>query len=591
MKISLIPTKTFELNDSSVREAENWVVWWYGPITKNVRDRTVPKVDVVFRILDPDGNLTQATRCRKTGLTHLGFLRIGSVWNKGVSHSQIRYEARTFDVSFSPGDWEIISPSRSADYKSGRPLIPAPECPQYLRSENNYIIRFKLPDGKVLFVPCMEFFIRCYGRSKEIQRVLTVYPWEEAKQRLYEADDLPKLEDAWPIRLGKHLTRHDAVFLAHLLYDPYAQKVARGIYNQLVSALNDADDYVFLKVAPWFQGPAKLKVYGTASNDGQTFKANCILGCSDPLGKLVLYEQVSKIRTQGDETSEGDYQEEISKPVVKIQRKFPEIINLTADDAPDHGSSLQEFLDHDFEVLGPPRPVKYVRKISKGSQGKYRAIEANDDVSSTGEPYGTGKGVGQALVQAPILLDSKGVLRDMWNAVCHLRDEWPDVFHSAEWFTFEDGFQDDPEPRLIALKPFDQKDEVSGATQKWVYYNLDTQTPRGALVIKVETSHKTVYILEIQRRPIRSKNDESDEKNKEEAFKGLVFVLDDPQALADWLRLFLAEIRLTRGIIMAQLTTACPGTALTFKHAPSIHDNVPCEAAVKNALGKAGVSW
>ena len=46
---------------------------------------------------------------RETVLTHLGLLRIGSVWEKGVSSSRIAYEERKFSVSFSPGGWRIVT--------------------------------------------------------------------------------------------------------------------------------------------------------------------------------------------------------------------------------------------------------------------------------------------------------------------------------------------------------------------------------------------------------------------------------------------------------------------------------------------------
>ena len=49
---------------------------------------------------------------RETVLTHLGLLRIGSVWEKGVSSSRIAYEERKFSVSFSPGGWRIVPLAR-----------------------------------------------------------------------------------------------------------------------------------------------------------------------------------------------------------------------------------------------------------------------------------------------------------------------------------------------------------------------------------------------------------------------------------------------------------------------------------------------
>jgi hypothetical protein len=42
--------------------------------------------------------------------------------------------------------------------------------------------------------------------------------------------------------------------------------------------------------------------------------------------------------------------------------------------------------------------------------------------------------------------------------------------------------------------------------------------------------------------------------------------------------------------VVQKLTGDCPGAAHAFKHAPSADEQVPCEAAIKNALRKVGVN-
>ncbi|PTY38239.1 hypothetical protein BGP77_17515 [Saccharospirillum sp. MSK14-1] len=63
------------------------------------------------------------------------------------------------------------------------------------------------------------------------------------------------------------------------------------------------------------------------------------------------------------------------------------------------------------------------------------------------------------MFNAPIELEFRRVLRDMWHAVNYLRNVLPDRVTEIHWFTFENGFSRETEPKLIALRPF-RDDEV-----------------------------------------------------------------------------------------------------------------------------------
>lgn len=83
MTVSLKQCRTFSFPDGTLKdEAERLVVWWYGPIFKNTRSQSVPKIYVFLRPIDQWNNLGDVIK-RETVLTHVGLLRIGSVWEKG----------------------------------------------------------------------------------------------------------------------------------------------------------------------------------------------------------------------------------------------------------------------------------------------------------------------------------------------------------------------------------------------------------------------------------------------------------------------------------------------------------------------------
>jgi hypothetical protein len=590
MKISLRRTRTFSISDAGIeRISGNHVVWWYGPVVRNARARSVPKAVVFFREIDQSGNLGKIVQ-EETALTHLGLLRIGSVWSLGLSTSSIDYSVRTFDVSFSPGGWRFVSPYEAAHNKSGSDLISPGDYRLPYTNDRNYLLDFPLADGGRLLVPCMEFFMRCYGRSAEVKRVLATYPWEEAHKRLFKPFDGPVPVGTWPVKLTRRMYNDDVIFLAHVLYDLHARHAAKDIYAQIEAAFTHGRHFAFLRAGPWFHGPAQLRVAGVPIDGGKSFLALRILGTSHPSGDTILRDRENTNKVNPDPIVDPTDAFGTAFPVRKLQC-LPKIVDLTDDEEPDHGSSSLDIAEEDFVVLGPPRTVIDHRHDKNSDSGRNVSGSGSDCTAfSTGEPYGSSKGVGFASLHARAVMESEGVLRDMWNAAVYMERNRPDTIKSVRWFTFEDGFREDPEPRLIALEPFPEgRTDVSIGIRKWVYHDANLLVPRGVLVVRVDTSAGPVFLLEIQRRRLQRKDKEGTVAESEESFKGMVFVLEHENQLSQWLKRVLSQIRYVRGVVQ-KLTGDCPGTAHAFKHAPSADEQVPCEAAIKNALRKVGVN-
>ena len=584
MTVSLKQCRTFSFLDGTLKdEAKRLVVWWYGPVEKNTRSRSVPKIHVFFRYIDKYNNLGKVTK-RTTVLTHVGLLRIGSVWEKGVSNSRIAFDERTFPVSFSPRGWRIVSLDDLR--KSGRSLYTSFHDDYYLplhREQRSYLIEFDLPDGKHLLIPCTEFFTRVYGRSSEIKRVLATYSWEEVKKRLYRPLNAPASPGTWPVKFTYSVHKHDAILLAHMLYDPYAEQAARNIYSQLEARF--PEDKILFEATPWFQGSGELSVSGVPIDGGNSFLGLQILGCTQPDGATIHREREKSATvpaTDGDDAP-------TPFPYHQLQ-DIPDVIDLTDDEEPDHGSSWLDITEDEFVILGKPRVVldkRYTRKNVPDTRGV--PVPGDETLFSTGEPYGSGKGVGQASIHAPITLESQGFLRDMWNALLYLKSAYPTAIHSVSWFTFEDGFSTSPDPRLISLEPFGTDDEVETSVANWVYMDTQTKVLRGVLVIKVHVLDQALYLMELQRRQPKPRADGSDEASKPPSYKGLVFTLSHQGSFEHWLRQVLSNVRHVEGVVQ-KLVRHCPGFADTFKHPKAKNENVPCEASVLNAFSKIGVT-
>ncbi|BBL71542.1 hypothetical protein [Methylogaea oryzae] len=585
-------SKAARLQDHLPEGNRNWMAWWYCGIYKNRVADSQPHVLVAFREWS-SGALSDEVSHRRVPLTALGQIRLGTIWREGVCHSEAIYDTARFSLDFTPGAWRLTSFDEAAKQGHAAPPYPHSLYPLKYRGDKNWLIAFELLTGGTLVVPCIEFFSRCYGRSEELKRILTTYEWHGEDQaytsRLYAPLGESEEPGKWKVKLKRRLVNGDVVFLAHAKYDSYTEQIAKDIYGQLESQYDPNNKApTFIRVAPWFQGPAELKVNGIWFNDRRSFLALQVLGCSDPKGAPLQRDRENTNKADQPAREEGLGEAWAGAPV-RRSVKTPEIVDLTGDEEPDHGAAMVEIQDPDFEVLGEPRTVIDVRRDRAKDAAGARSKGSHATSFSSGEPYGSEKGVGYASIHARPVMDSNGILQDMWNAMQFLSKNRPGLILSAEWFTFADGFNTDDKPKLIRLRPFDDKTIVKGDIRTWPYLDVITrQELRGVLVTRLMTCGKAVYIVEIQRRVRKTKTVEGEIKDDEESFKGLVFTLNKPEVFETWLISFLRDIRAVKGIVQ-RIVANCPGKAAAFKHVPANNERVPCEAAVLNALEKVGV--
>lgn len=567
----------------------DWMAWWYCGILKNRQADSQPNVLVAFRELSDSGSLSDTVIYRRVPLTALGQVRVGTVWRDGLCQSEAVLDCEKFAVDFTKGSWKLTSFQQTAEDRASPPY-PQELHPLKHDKDRNWLLGFKLPSGGKLIVPCLEFFTRCYGRSAELRRVLATYPWNECQEeRLYAPLDEPEESGKWKVKLRKRMVNGDVIFLAHAKYEPYAENAAKSIYGQIEAQYDPADrTLAFIKVAPWFRGPAELKAKGIWFDEGRSFLALNIVGCSQPTGVSILRGRENA--NNAEQPANGSTpQSAWDGTPERVLVKPPDIVDLTGDVEPDPHAVSVEIEDPAFEELGEKRVVIDMRKERAQSSSGTKVKGTDASAYSSGEAHGSGQGVGYASIHARPVMESQGVVRDMWNALLYLKKKQPSVIQSVEWFTSDGGYSQEPEPRLMGLQPFEQKDEVDGATRKWPYMDAATlQEIRGVLVARVVANNKSVHIVEIQRRPQKKWDKNGKPEDREEHLKGLAFVLDAQDDFEEWLQQLLLGIRHVKGVVK-KLVGRCPGKAAAFKHSPAGSDKVPCETTVLNALEKMGV--
>ena len=339
------------------------VVCWHGDIVPNLRASTVPLVEFTLRPYPDDASPPEflppgafgPPTTRSFPATTLGQYRLGSAIKRRESEDTLpeHLTPKDFDVDFSQSGWSLELASEA--------LVPYDPLPApWLQglSLDSPLIVFQMAGGRTLLVPCVEFFSRCYGHSKELQRVLLTYPWSVVERRLFRTLEPPPpgYEGTWYVRFGPGMTKADAAFLAHIQYDGYTRGAVKRIYAKREAASGSPDPQVPLDVGPWFQECAKLRVRGYQL-DGSTFLALRVDGSSEPTqGPPVYFERAERTSRQDDSQEEpgsGDEQPGLWRRIFHPPRDLP----THAGRDPDAAAGSGRVADPDFAILGERRAV------------------------------------------------------------------------------------------------------------------------------------------------------------------------------------------------------------------------------------------
>lgn len=528
----------------------------------------------------------------------LGQLRIGSFCEDNRVVALADFQIKKFDLQNQKGGWWFTSFFRANKNNWSAPY-PREIYPQLYENDKSWMLEFRLKKEGRLLVPTLEFFTRCYGQSGELRRILMTYPWDipgGCLDRFYAPLEKPENSNLWQIRLGKRLYNGDAVFLAHVKYDEYTRETAKGIYSYLEIGFSNEKNFMLPRIGPWYTGRAQLQVRGISFNEGKSFLGLQICGLSEPEGKEIEFSRDN--RNNADQPAENRGEGNAWGGTQGKQMNYvDENVSITGIDSPSHGSDTFELDDPELIILGTRRKVRsYKDDKAKSSRGRI----GNDyeiDGLSAGEAYSDGKGIGKVRIQTDAVMESEGVLRDVWNAALYLEQNYQDIIKSVAWYTFERGYVESEEPELIALDAFESDDTFEGdqiptSMRKWPFMDIRTlNEPRGILVVRINILGVIVHLVEIQRRPKKTTDKNTGVIIKsEESFCGLVFILDNQDDLESWLQFIRSNVRIVEGIVSKpKLTKFCPGKVVFFRHSTSVRELVPCFAALNNALNKVGI--
>ncbi len=527
------------------------MVCWYASFHRNLKVDTIPLVHVLMsRVKDrrPIGGLQIA----RVGVTTLGLMRIGSVWQNGLSYRRVVMDSELFNLDFTRDKgWTFTSIGELAKTTK---LPPSP----FLLSERTHevFLEFKTGGDGRLLLPSTEFFARCYGHSQYVNRVLATYPESRWGNMLYTDDKRgPNRDGSWPIQLGRYTRVDDAVFLAHLKYDKTTRDAVRLMYAELETtfARSASVKPAYPSIGPWFKGSAELRVEGIRLGP-KLFLGLRVTGMSEPRGPTVVQETAERDESQAkhDPLEETGFVRRSTEPMPAIGP-----LVLTDEKLPQGGTQVIDIVDAPFEILGERRH-RLVSK-SKGEarrRGKFGVPFPVAEVSPGVPGSGSAKGVGHASTHRGLV--GEGACLDVWEALLQVQRSLPRLLSDPRWADADATWHPpgDGRPQFVPLPTFasipyrDPKTNPANPIN-WVFFDPNVKDRlRGVMIVRVMATDKDIYLFEMERRPIDRVSDSGEKVTTEEAFSGLAVQrrAGHPLQIGDVVEV-LARIRDAKGIM------------------------------------------
>jgi hypothetical protein len=552
-------------------------VMWYCGLKRNDLAPSEQKIVVCFR---PSGMFTNVTKLQfhEVGVTHIGQLKIGSVWQNQKLVDESTYDEKLFEVNGDENDWQVVnawSPISSTDKDW---LIPA--SAYNLRDKENCaqtkVIKFSIDgNSNSLVIPCIEIFSKMYGRSHHLKKTLINNPLKLAIPRLLYPDVQPEIPNGWLVTVTRDCLNDDAVYLAHLKHDKIAYERTDRIWHSLQKSFVDSfRQFAFPVIPPWFSGKVKLKVKGLWLNNEKTrFLGLQILGCSDPMGPDIYLDR------ENTNLSEIKKKEGGTAYLYKRKKTLLDEIRLTSSDEPGRNQEAFQVFNDPIEIIGDQREITRVIRTEKET-GEIRILKNETEIShySAGDQYGSKLHVQSASLETPQKVVPTMFIK-IWNSLQTMVVEQKIIsVSSIDTAGTVIGLNDMPGLIELPIQGLSRKSKNEREAINWLYKGLHGTIPRQLLLAHLRTSNGDCYLLEIERRIVRT-SEESD------SFKGLVVRSDHNSNFINQLGGLLIEIVKAKGVI-DKCISGYSGMA-TFKHVPD--EDGGMERAILNGLKKVGL--
>lgn len=165
------------------------------------------------------------------------------------------------------------------------------------------------------------------------------------------------------------MNKYDAPFASFFALDGFTRKVIDRIQRQLDVC---EDRKIYLKVAPWFKGKARIKVKGFWLENNVTFLGLSVTGVSLPAGYTINYDRDNSNLV--DEKAEQGSRQACSNVPVRHIKNPDEPFSVDNAFSPDSGASTLELEASVFEFLDDGCELSPLRR----KKAKYISVTKNE---------------------------------------------------------------------------------------------------------------------------------------------------------------------------------------------------------------------
>ena len=476
----------------------DYIVWWYGPAMRNNRAMSIPLAVVLFRRLKD--NVPGDFKVAYIPFTSLPHYRVGTIWRNGRCISDTELDTARLAVNFNAGKSRITS--RRALFASGQGhLFADEEYPLLLGNDDRCkLLNFSLDDGCNLLIPCTEYFVRAYARNMEICRALANLRWSDVSNVLFQNPAAERNLPVWLVRPGPRMRFFDAVFLAHILYDPRTTSAVKRVNSQFIS--HAPGKPILLECKPWFEGPGEILGRGKWLNGGKTFLCLDLMGTNMPRGPEVEFQ---KLKFDSSEGVDGLGRLVLPRPIKSAA--LEEFLQERSTIEPDRHAEIYEAKAAPFKLLGEKRPVKKTKAVVKANKSRLGPAPPEADEVSPGTGTGSGKQVGKLETvsdeeheAAPdVVLETQGFFMDIWKALKSIAAENPKVIQRVDWYTPVARFSSKPPLGIVELA-VENEEDLPSDVRSWLYLDRSAGLRRGILIVRIKTIKGNYFCFEVQRK-------------------------------------------------------------------------------------------
>ena len=312
----------FPYNFKNLKLGTSYIVWWYGGfIREHMHESIQASFEIIFREVKQkkyDLIFGDFVTEKFSVQDYLSDFKIMSMYKNedltGRYLGKVELQVFSLTTSFDESNWCIIDVNEQKLVNSDiQALLERHPLPPNVR-DNSKLLQLTLKNNQKLYLNNIDFLAQSY---KQVE-CLMLYPYESPhpsvdtiKNLLIKSRKIPTSDKNWQVFTE---FESDCVFLGHLKYDPYTQKVIKKLTNQRIKAwLNtksgEASSVFYPSIQPWYtDNEVEIKVKGFLCN-GNIIGLN-ILHISDPKGSTIEWygttRKIGKASTSIDRIVHGE---------------------------------------------------------------------------------------------------------------------------------------------------------------------------------------------------------------------------------------------------------------------------------------------